>query len=165
MIHKISQDLQCPLKEIPESNIMSARCVAVCTRYRGCKCPKDFYGPHCEFLKVPEKTQGILEESSPSSTSTTTNKSPHSPYLTAILVLLCVAFAMMVGSHARYKHKRRTKEVPQEIIFDHSGAMWNSVYKDSRLNGRHHSFDNRSQLHQQQNLRIIALFDEEHEVA
>ena len=107
-----------------------------------------------------EETSGTLQESSPAATK----KSPHSSFFTAIIVLFCLAVAMMVGAWARYKYKLRTKSVPREIIFDQSSIgsvkMWNGIYKDSNLNGRHHAFD------QPQNLRIIALFDDDdHEIA
>lgn len=130
---------------------------------RGCKCPREFHGPHCEFLKfADDETQGTLVESNPA-TSTTT-KSPHSSFMTAILVLISMALVLMVSSLARYKYRlRTTKEVPPEVItFEQGVAMWeSSSYRDSRLNGRHHPFDR----NQQQNLRIISLFEDDHELA
>ncbi len=108
-------------------------------RNRGCKCPPEFYGPHCEFLKfsdTDEDSQTNLHESIMENPS-------RSPYVILVLTLMCVSMVMMVGL---VRYKLNAKRVPREITVE-GGVVWGDFYTDPRFNGRHRPFCESQNLH------------------
>eukprot|EP00934_Nitzschia_sp_Nitz4_P000171 Nitzschia sp. Nitz4//scaffold40_size135432//93038//93971//NITZ4_003256-RA/size135432-snap-gene-0.132-mRNA-1//-1//CDS//3329551255//171//frame0 len=104
-------------------------------QYRGCKCPTNFYGPHCEFLNIEGD-----EDLTSASIASLTHRSP------LAVVLLCFV-VISVGVVAVVVHRRLARQrVPGEISIDNGGSSWPTAtrpaYRDSMYNGKHyHSRD------------------------
>lgn len=70
-------------------------------QHAGCLCPRDFYGPHCEFLKLNviddlgNNFDFNKDSGNPSSTQPTTEKRSHlAPILTGVFILLSVSLVI-----------------------------------------------------------------------
>ena len=64
-----------------------------------CRCPKDFYGPHCEFFLTGEEDNGEVSssiQSVPPSITKTKNKTPGEKFLLTVFALTVVALAAAV---------------------------------------------------------------------
>lgn len=109
--------------------------------HRGCKCPDEFYGPHCEFLKF----QGTVEEEKESDDI---ELATASSFMKTILTLMVLS-VMMLGALIVYKIKARP--VPREINIQ--PTSFRRGYDESRYNGRHRSYSS-------QNLHLQSVFQD-----
>ena len=120
--------------------------VSFSNRDLGCRCPRDFYGPHCEFLKVSS------EQDAPAPTQA--NKRVQSPAIAVFLSLFSFCL-LLLGFLIRKKLK--TKRVPREISVEHTVATsWGNGYDEYRYNGRHH----RPSPYNSQNLHVPSVFED-----
>lgn len=129
-------------------------------RHRGCRCPREFYGDHCEYLKFDgeEAEDTTLAQQVPFNPNAI--RSP----ATAIMMTLMTLSLVMVG--ALIRRKLTAQRVPREITFEQqqqeqqqreenieAASPWSNRYSDSRFNGRHRSYNS-------QNLHIQTVFED-----
>ena len=118
-------------------------------RHRGCKCPSDFYGPHCEFLKFSDNDGDMqAQELTPKMSAI------HSPATVVILALMSVSIVLL----AALIRRKLARRVPSEIVIEtqqptSSAIKWGNGYSDSRYNGRHRSYNS-------QNLHIQTVWED-----
>jgi hypothetical protein len=120
-------------------------------RHRGCRCPREFYGDHCEFLKFPGEFFDEDQLEIPFNTSAV--RSP----ATAIMMTLMTLALVMLG--ALIRRKLKAPRVPREITIEsadvptHGAFSWGNrySYSDSRYNGRHRSYNSH-------NLHVATVF-------
>ena len=113
----------------------------VLSSHRGCKCPEEFHGPHCEFLKFIGNEQ---EEGEPKGNVV----DPVQSRFMAVMLTLMSLSAVMLMALVAYKLKSR--QVPREITVP---PTFLRGYDESRYNGRHLSYSN-------QNLHIHTVFED-----
>ena len=74
-------------------------------RHAGCTCAPEFYGPHCEFLKINTLNEAEVEEPSPSAKIVQKDGSSHVALLLP-LWLFCTALLVI----AAFVYRRHRKE-------------------------------------------------------
>jgi hypothetical protein len=110
--------------------------------HRGCKCPAEFFGPHCEFLKF----LGTVDETTKPNESTVENAP--SSFVVAIFTLMSLS-VVLLGALVVYKLKARS--IPREITLPPTSQR--RGYDDTRYNGRHVSYP-------AQNMHSDTIFEE-----
>lgn len=110
--------------------------VVVAIRHRGCVCPPEFTGPHCEFLLHPdvvlEDVQSEIIDNGPVSE---TKRSFHIAATTMLGLALVLVVAVI------FKKIRSRRPIPKEITVKSNPWVSQSRhyggYRDSIYNGRH----------------------------
>ena len=93
-------------------------------RHRGCRCPPEFYGDHCEFMMFQKGDENANSTQSPA---------------TAIILALTSLSLLLAG--ALIRRKLKAHRVPGEITIEQSMALaWKNRYIESRYNGRHRPY-------------------------
>ena len=105
-----------------------------------CRCPKDFYGPHCEFFLTSEQDDGELSssiQSVPPSIITTKKKTPGEKFLLAVFTLTVVALAAAVI----LKRRNNSGRIARRRRFSYTNnASSDNVCRFGRTRGREETF-------------------------
>jgi hypothetical protein len=111
------------MSEILQILVCSHTIVPEC-RHAGCSCPPEFYGRHCEFLRINMLKEADVEEPSPST------EVVQKDHVTILLSLSLFCTALLVITAFVYRRQRKKREEELRPPFSHIVNLSPRKYDD-----------------------------------